>query len=79
MVDAARVHGVGADRMGFVDALRWLNGAASREDIRGLLVIPSRPDRIDPRVRKRRPKQYPLMKEPRSVLRKRLMEKDVVA
>ena len=40
-----------------------------------ILINPSRPDRVEPRVRKRRPKQFPLMKEPRKVLRNRLMGK----
>jgi len=32
-------------------------------------LIPERPGRCEPRVRKRRPKSYPLMKKPRQVLR----------
>ena len=35
--------------------------------------ISDRPDRCEPRVRKRRPKQYDLMNEPRHVLRRRLL------
>jgi IS4 transposase len=34
--------------------------------------IPHRPDRYEPRVRKRRPKEYDLMNQPRDVLRGRL-------
>lgn len=34
--------------------------------------VGDRPDRVEPRVRKRRPKQYPLMKEPRRKAQKRL-------
>ncbi|MDZ4872183.1 MAG: IS4 family transposase ISAcma16 [Chroococcidiopsis cubana SAG 39.79] len=34
--------------------------------------VPLRPGRSEPRVRKRRPKSYPLMKQPRSVLRNQL-------
>lgn len=34
--------------------------------------VPSRPGRSEPRVRKRRPKAYPLMQQPRSVLRQQL-------
>jgi hypothetical protein len=41
------------------------------------VVNPERPGRYEPRVRKRRPKQYPLMKKPRSVLRKGLLELSV--
>jgi len=35
--------------------------------------IPDRPDRCEPRVRKRRPKEYDLMNQPRAVLRRRLL------
>ena len=34
--------------------------------------VGDRPDRVEPRVRKRRPKNYPLMHKPRPKLRKRL-------
>lgn len=34
--------------------------------------IPQRPGRAEPRVRKRRPKAYPLMKQPRNQLRRQL-------
>ena len=34
-------------------------------DVTRIAINPSRPNRVEPRVRKRRPKQYPLMKEPR--------------
>ncbi|MBD2309976.1 hypothetical protein H6G17_31750 [Chroococcidiopsis sp. FACHB-1243] len=35
-------------------------------------AVPSRPARNEPRVRKRRPKIYPLMTKPRNELRKQL-------
>ncbi|MDZ4872194.1 MAG: IS4 family transposase ISAcma16 [Chroococcidiopsis cubana SAG 39.79] len=35
-------------------------------------VVPTRPGRSEPRVRKRRPKSYPLMKQPRHELRRQL-------
>ncbi len=34
--------------------------------------LPERPDRSEPRVRKRRPKAYPLMHKPRKELRRKL-------
>lgn len=34
--------------------------------------VPDRPGRVEPRVKKRRPKAYPLMKQPRKQLRKQL-------
>ena len=35
-------------------------------------VLPLRPDRIEPRAKKRRPKSYPWLQEPRSTLKARL-------
>lgn len=34
--------------------------------------VPQRPGRAEPRVRKRRPKAYPLMKQPRNQLHRQL-------
>ena len=79
MTESARVQGVAVERIGFLDALRWLTGMGTLGDIGRILIIPVRPDRVEPRVRKRRPKQFPVMQKPRSVLRNRLMEQDVAA
>jgi len=49
------------------------------EEMPELVVNPWRPGRFEPRVRKRRPKQYPVMEGPRAELRKRLREKDLAA
>jgi hypothetical protein len=77
MLEAARRQGVEVERISFVDALRWLVEAEPGEDLPKLVVNPDRPGRYEPRVRKRRPKQYPLMKKPRSVLRKGLLAQGV--
>ena len=79
MAESAGVQGVAVDRVGFVDALRWLIGPGGDVDVSRIAINPSRPDRVEPRVRKRRPKHYPLMQEPRTVLRNRLMGKEVAA
>jgi Transposase DDE domain len=79
MCEAGDRQGVVADRISFVDALRWLRGAEEGEETPELVVNPWRPGRYEPRVRKRRPKQYPLMKKPRAELRKILREKDLAA
>jgi hypothetical protein len=79
MVEAARRQGVAVDRISFVDALRWLTTARPGERLPRLVVNPDRPNRVEPRVRKRRPKQYPLMTKPRSELRKALMEQGVTS
>jgi hypothetical protein len=69
MLAAAAQQGVPPDRISFVDALRWLRDAASDPAEMRLIVNPDRPGRIEPRVKKRRPKQYPLMNQPRDELR----------
>ena len=79
MCEAGDRQGVMPDRISFVDALRWLRGAEEGEEMPELVVNPWRPGRYEPRVRKRRPKQYSLMKKPRSELRKLLREKDLAA
>jgi hypothetical protein len=79
MLEASQRQGVAVERISFVDALRWLAEARPGETLPRLVVNPDRPDRVEPRVRKRRPKQYPVMKKPRHVLRKSLMEQKVAA
>jgi len=56
-----------------------LRGAEEGEEMPELVVNPRRPGRYEPRVRKRRPKQYPVMKKPRAELRKLLRDKDLAA
>lgn len=79
MVEAARRQGVDVERISFVDALRWLVEARPGDELPKLIVNPERPGRVEPRVRKRRPKQYPLMTKPRSELRNHLMKQGVNA
>jgi Transposase DDE domain len=71
MGESARLQGVAPDRIGLVDAVRWLIGV-EEADASVLVVNPSRRGRVEPRVKKRRPKQYTLMSKPRSELRKSL-------
>jgi Transposase DDE domain len=66
-------------RLSFVDALRWLKSAKEGAKLPKIAVNPYRPDRVEPRVVKRRPKKYPLMTAPRSVLRQRLLAGSVAA
>ena len=72
MVEAARRQQVDVDRISFIDALRWLRHARPDTQLRKLIVHRLR-HRIEPRVRKRRPKEYPLMNRPRQELRKALL------
>ena len=79
MVRAAARQGVAVDRISFIDALRWLCAARDRHGLMKLLVNPHRPDRVEPRVVKRRAKSYPLMNRPRAELRKMLMSQGLAA
>lgn len=73
MVEAARRQGVEPRRISFVDAWRWLRSARPGEDIPILRINKHRPGRCEPRVRKRRPKSYPLMTRPRAELKRKLL------
>ncbi len=79
MVESAGRLGVEVDRVSFIDALRWLRGAEEGEEMPDLVVNPWRPGRSEPRCKKRRPKQYDLMRVPRAEMRKRLRDKDLAA
>ena len=79
ILEAADRQQVAPDRISFVDALRWLRNARPGEELPQLVVNPSRPDRDEPRVRKRRPKSYPLMTKPREQLKELLASKKVAA
>lgn len=72
MLAAASRQGVDVQRISFIDALRWLQSASPDDAWPKLVVNPLRTGRIEPRVRKRRPKEYPLMKKPRQQLKKEL-------
>jgi hypothetical protein len=72
MLAAAREQQVPPARISFVAALRWLASPHAFRAPLDLPVNPLRPNRNEPRVRKRRPKQYPLMKTPRCKLRQQL-------
>jgi hypothetical protein len=75
MVESARLRGVAPDRVSLIDTLRWLIGVEDA-DASVLVVNPSRRGRVEPRVVKRRPKQYMRMTKPRAELRKQLPMKN---
>ncbi len=79
MLEAARHQEVPLDRISFIDALRWLRDTSPNTPLTALVINPWRPDRVEPRVLKRRMKKYPLMKKPRDTLRKALLPKKVAA
>ena len=75
MLKAAEEQGAQVASISFVDALRWLAQACRRVSPLRLATNPRRPNRYEPRVRKRRPKQFPFMSQPRQQLRKQLTGK----
>jgi len=79
MLRAARRQDVPPDRISFIDALRWLTHARDTNEPIDLIVNRKRPDRAEPRVIKRRRKQYPLMKRPREQLRQTLLSDRLAA
>jgi hypothetical protein len=72
MLESARRQHAPVERISFIDALRWLLQAKGGCSIDALIVNPRRPNRYEPRVRKRRPKEYPLMQKTRGELKKLL-------
>lgn len=75
MMLAATRQNVDVRRISFIDALRWLQTAKPGDELAKLVVNPDRPNRLEPRVRKRRPKEYPVMQKPRRQLKKELENK----
>lgn len=75
MLEAAARQKVKVNRISFADALKWMRHARPGDRMPELIVNPWRPHRIEPRCRKRRPKQYDLMNKPRRVLRKTLKKR----
>ncbi len=78
MLTSGRLQDVQADSISFIDALRWLCSGGG-VPLEGLRIVPYRPDRVEPRVVKRRPKPYKRMTKPRRQLRNQLERKYVTA
>jgi hypothetical protein len=72
LLAAARQQGVALDRLSFADALYWLRHTRRSPGLPRVRVNPERPDRVEPRALKRRPKPYPRLTQPRAVLRQAL-------
>lgn len=77
MVKAAQDQHTPVSTISFVDALRWFAQACRKLSPLRLAINPRRPNRYEPRVRKRRPKQYSVMKQPRKQLQEQLVSKRV--
>lgn len=72
MLEAANRQEAPVSRISFADTYKWMRHAKPGDVLPRLIVNPYRPHRIEPRCKKRRPKQYDLMNKPRSLLRKLL-------
>jgi hypothetical protein len=71
---SARQQQVDVGRISFLDALRWLGAPDTGVPLALLLINPVRPHRVEPRVKKRRPKAFPCMSKPRHLLRQALIQ-----
>lgn len=58
-------------RISFTDAMRWLAHAGEQDSLIVLVVIPLRPDRHEPRVKKYLKYRYRPMTRPRRILKRR--------
>jgi hypothetical protein len=74
MLQSATLQHTTVERISFLDALRWLSAPSTGLPLVGLMIIPVRPYRVEPRVKKRRPKPFPLMITPRQELRQQLIQ-----
>jgi DDE family transposase len=74
MWHSARLQHIAVERISFLDALRWLGTPSTGMPLIALIVNPARPYRVEPRVKKRRPKSFPFMIKPRHELRRQLVQ-----
>jgi len=72
MLEASRRQEVAVSRVSFADVLHWMRHARAGEELPNFVVNRRRPERVEPRCKKRRPKEYDLMSKPRDVLREQL-------
>jgi hypothetical protein len=73
MWPSATLQHIAVERLSFLDALRWLSAPHTGMPLVALIVNPARPHRVEPRVKKRRPKSFPLMIKPRQARRQQLV------
>ena len=74
LMEASRQQDVPVDRLSFADALARLRYGTMEIPVK-LEVVTLRPDRLEPRVIKRRRKAFMLMNQPRQQLRQQLQRK----
>src|SRR5215211_8647809 len=68
---------ISVEQISFLDALRWLSAPSTGIPLGALIVNPKRPHRVEPRVKKRRPKSFPFMITPRQELRQQLVQQEL--
>jgi len=72
MLRASAAQGVDVARISFADSLAWIRCTQPGAVLWRLLVNPIRPDRLEPRAIKRRPKEYDRLNRPRQEMRNAL-------
>jgi len=75
MVQAAQRQQVPVSRISFAGALQWMRHARPGDVLPPLSIVPLRPDRLEPRAVKRRPKEYDRLSRPREQMRKEALER----
>jgi IS4 transposase len=74
MRPSATLQHTAVQRISFLDALRWLSAPQTGMPLVALIVNPARPLRVEPRVKKRRPKPFPWRIQPRHARRQPLVQ-----
>jgi Transposase DDE domain len=69
MLAAAQRQEVAVSRISFASALGWMRCAQAGDRLPRLAIVPLRPNRLEPRAVKRRPKPYAQLARPRAVMR----------
>lgn len=77
MLEAAGKQQVALGRISFADALYWVRHGDLTQELPRLQIVPYRPDRVEPRAKKRRNDAYVLMTRPRPQMRMELLRKRV--
>jgi hypothetical protein len=69
----------GVARSSGLEARRWLGAPGPGSPAGAWVVNPVRPHRVQPRVKKRRPKRFPVMMNPRHALRQQLLQPELTS
>jgi hypothetical protein len=79
MLRSAKRQGLAVNRISFIDGQRWLCHARPQSPLKKLSIVPDRPNRYEPRVKKRRAKEYDLMKKQRQQLKQAMIRKQLTS